>query len=87
MNKYNEETINEELKKQNFFFKDKNLEEVMSHKDFISSRKYFYDGNNGDKWEILERFGKPVRLILALNKSQSGERLFDLQDSVIYSKQ
>lgn len=51
--------------------------------------KYFYDGNNGDKWQIITKFGFPVSHIMVCNLSQSPDylRMIDLKTGDMYGEQ
>lgn len=66
-------------------FRKLTYEEVIS-----KQRKSFYDGNNGDKWTIVKKFGCPISHLLVANITQGGgkyQRVIDLQNGGSYGEQ
>lgn len=68
---------NKQAYEQGYFHTDASLKKLATLKDFENTRrKYVWDGNNGDKWEIVERFGYPLTFIRVKNLHQNMDAIF-----------
>ena len=72
-----------------WFYKEKELRTEMSVDDFRNiKRKYFWDGNNWDKWRKISCFWYPISHIIVENISQPWmARILDLESEYLYSCQ
>lgn len=69
------------MKKQEYFYCDKDLNREATTDDFQNKkRKYFWDGNNGDKWEVIQRFGYPIIFVQIKCLDQNKEALYQVEN-------
>lgn len=69
------------MKTQDYFYKEPKFSELATTKDFQNpKRKYFWDGNNGDKWVVKERYGFPVTFVVLENLTQGGVNLYQVEE-------
>lgn len=81
---YNKEIEVAKILKDNGFYLDKDTEIPFDH--LSKKQKYLWDGNNGDKWEILEKFGYPITMLKLMRNQGFGELIYiyNLETGFLY---
>lgn len=70
------------MTKLDYFYNEVRLINLASYENLTNGKKrFFWDGVNGDKWQVLKRYGCPVTFIEVKNLSQGHTTLYQVADT------